>query len=293
MKIKAYAKINLSLDIIGRRDDGYHEMEMIMQSISLHDELDIGLDDTGDVSISSDSPYTPCDDRNICYKAAQLFRERYDIQKGVHIDIRKKIPVSAGLAGGSTDAAATLLALRKLCKIWVSDHELEQMSTSLGADVPFCISGGMKLCTGIGEVLERVSLHDASKIYIALIMPRGYVSTKDAYMSYDALEAKTIVHPDTKKLVDGLSRRDIISTCKAYAGNVLEYARNPMSDRIDEIKSLLVKHGAGYASMSGSGPSVYGLFRDYYSARKFVNIFKAKYILPKERIYSAYFMKGR
>lgn len=176
MKIKAYAKINIALDVVGKREDGYHLLRMIMQTVDLYDVIEITKSDCN-IKLKCNKPYVPTDERNLAYKAAKLFKETYNIKDGVLIDLTKNIPVSAGMAGGSTDAAGVLKLMNRLFNVNASDEELRTLGLKLGADVPYCISGGTALCEGIGEKITQLKPFK-DKILVIVKPPFG-VSTKD------------------------------------------------------------------------------------------------------------------
>ena len=196
MKIKAYAKINISLDVVGKRkEDGYHLLRMIMQNIDLYDEIYVEKRKEG-ITIDCNKNYVPTDSRNLAYKAAMLFKEKYNIKEGVYINIIKNIPVSAGLAGGSTDGAAVLKLMNKLFEINASDEELMEMGLSLGADIPYCIKGGTALCEGVGEKITP--LKPFKDKILVLVKPSFGVSTKEVYKAFDLEKAR--IHPRTEKI---------------------------------------------------------------------------------------------
>ena len=205
MKIKAYAKINISLDVVGKRkEDGYHLLRMIMQNIDLYDEIYVEKRKEG-ITIDCNKNYVPTDSRNLAYKAAMLFKEKYNIKEGVYINIIKNIPVSAGLAGGSTDGAAVLKLMNKLFEINASDEELMEMGLSLGADIPYCIKGGTALCEGVGE--EITPLKPFKDKILVLVKPSFGVSTKEVYKSFDLEKAR--IHPRTEKLIEAIEKDDL------------------------------------------------------------------------------------
>lgn len=260
--LNANAKINLSLDVLGKRQDGYHEIRMIMQSISLHDEVFIGISKDG-VEVTCNKPWIPSGDKNIAYKAAALLMKKYQISKGVKIRINKNIPAAAGLAGGSTDAAAVLKGMNTLFSLGISNDELMILGKEIGADVPFCLMGGTALAEGIGEKLTCLSpLYDMS---VVLVKPRISVSTAWVYSNLD-LE-KITSRPDTDFLVNAIEKKNILKLAQNMR-NVLEDVTVSKYPVINEIKDVLVKNGALGSMMSGSGPTVFGIFEDKQSAKK-------------------------
>ncbi len=271
MYMKAYAKINLSLDVVGKREDGYHLLRMIMQSIDLYDLINIDLKEAG-IELSCDKAYVPVDSRNIAYKAAELFLKEYGIDSGVRIDIQKNIPVAAGLAGGSTDAAAVLKGLRDLLKPEVTDEELMGLGVRIGADVPYCIAGGTALCEGIGEKITKLDPF-RDKILILVKPPFG-VSTKTVYQKLDI--GKIRIHPPTNRLIKAMREQDLNYVSKNMK-NVLENVTLNRKHTLRLIKDELVELGAMGSMMSGSGPSVFGFFEDMLQAQRCYDAMKLKY----------------
>lgn len=271
MLIKAYAKINISLDVVGKREDGYHLLEMIMQNIELYDILRIEKSRRY-INIGCNKPYVPTDERNLVYKAAKLFMDAYNVKGGVNISIHKNIPVAAGLAGGSTDAAATLLAMRELYELDVSDDELRKLGLNIGADVPYCIKGGTALCTGIGEIVTPLKPFKGH--ILVLVKPNFGVSTKEVYKNLDL--NKVHKHPDTKRLIKAIENDDIVYISQNMR-NVLENVTLKKHIILKEIKEKMIRGGALGSMMSGSGPSVFGFFDDMLKAQRCYDHFKEKY----------------
>lgn len=263
MKIKAYAKINISLDIVGKREsDGYHLLKMVMQNIDLYDEISIEKQNK-DITISCNKSYVPTDSRNLAYKAASLFKETYNIEDGVHIDIVKNIPVSAGLAGGSTDAAAVLKLMNKIFKVNASNEELMELGLKLGADIPYCINGGTALCEGIGEKIT--SLPPFKDKILVLVKPSFGVSTKEVYKAFDL--DKVRVHPKTENLIEAMEQ-DNLYYVASNMKNLLENVTLRKHNILIKIKEEMNKYGAVGSMMSGSGPSVFAFFDDMLKAQK-------------------------
>ena len=248
LRAKAYAKINLSLDIVGVRDDGYHLIKTVMQSISLHDVVSVDKLESG-TTISCNDPAVPCDERNIVYKCAKRFFERTGESFGIHIDIQKNIPSQAGLGGGSADGAAVLVLLNRLCGDILTTQELCEIGAIVGADIPFCIVGGCVLCEGIGEVLTPID--SKTELDLCIVKPDFGVSTVEAYKAFDS--AEKFLHPDTDAVIKSLESGDK-KTLADNLVNVLE-----MDERIDKIKKDLVESGAVAACMSGSGSAVFAI----------------------------------
>jgi len=263
MKIKAYAKINISLDIVGKREsDGYHLLKMIMQNIDLYDEISIEKQKE-DITISCNKSYVPTDSRNLAYKAASLFKNTYNIEDGVHIDIVKNIPVSAGLAGGSTDAAAVLKLMNKMFNVNASNEELMELGLKLGADIPYCINGGTALCEGIGEKITPLP-HFKDKILV-LVKPSFGVSTKEVYKAFNL--DKVRIHPKTENLIEAMEQDNLYYVANNMK-NLLENVTLRKHNILIKIKEDMNKYGAVGSMMSGSGPSVFAFFDDMLKAQR-------------------------
>ncbi|WP_297712394.1 4-(cytidine 5'-diphospho)-2-C-methyl-D-erythritol kinase [Clostridium sp.] len=263
MKIKAYAKINISLDIVGKREsDGYHLLKMIMQNIDLYDEISIEKQKK-DIRISCNKSYVPTDSRNLAYKAANLFKETYNIEDGVHIDIVKNIPVSAGLAGGSTDAAAVLKLMNKIFKVNASNEELMELGLKLGADIPYCINGGTALCEGIGEKIT--ALQPFKDKILVLVKPSFGVSTKEVYKAFNLDRVR--VHPKTENLIKAMEQDDLYYVANNMK-NLLENVTLRKHNILIKIKEEMNRYGAVGSMMSGSGPSVFAFFDDMLKAQR-------------------------
>lgn len=271
MRIKAYAKINISLDIVGKREDGYHLLEMIMQSIDLYDELNIEKQNE-DITIKCNKPYVPTDERNLAYKAAKLFIEKYQINSGVSININKNIPVCAGLAGGSTDGAAVLKAMNEIFGIHASDEELMELGLQLGADVPYCIKGGTALCRGIGE--EVTKLNDFKDKILVLVKPPFGVSTKSVYQEFDLSKARS--HPNTDVLIKAIEENDLTLVANNMK-NLLENVTLRKHKILISIKEEMKNSGSIGTMMSGSGPTVFAFFDDMLKAQKCFEKMRVKY----------------
>ncbi len=262
MKINAYAKINIGLDVLARRPDGYHEVRMVMQTVGLHDEIMVETCDEPGIFISSDSGKVPLGEDNLIYKAAALIMKEYSLLRGVRIKLTKNIPVAAGLAGGSTDAAATLRAIDRLYDLGLSDDRLCELGVRIGADVPYCLTGGTVLCEGIGEKMTKLDAHPACTVLLA--KPPEGVST--AYV-YKHLELDKVTHPDIDAIIDGIRANDL-SAVASHTGNVLESVTIPEHPVIGRIKDIMRNNGAKASLMSGSGPTVFGLFESEDDAKK-------------------------
>ncbi len=262
--VKALAKINIGLDVTGIREDGYHEVRMIMQTINLFDKLTIKKVEDGTVSMKTNLRYLPVDDDNLCIKAAKLLINEFNIKQGVEIQLEKHIPVAAGMAGGSTDGAAVLFAMNRLFNLGLSQKDLMERGVKLGADVPYCVMRGTALAEGIGEVLSP--LPPMIKCPVLIAKPSISVSTKQVY---EALDSKfdTVTHPDIDQLIADIEAKDLHALC-SHMGNVLEEVTIPMHPIISDIKQNMLDNGAVGAMMSGSGPTVFGFFEDNKTARK-------------------------
>jgi 4-diphosphocytidyl-2-C-methyl-D-erythritol kinase len=256
MKIyeKAPAKINLLLDVLHKRPDGYHEVEMIMTMVDLADRVEMTELPRDTIIISSQAGYIPLDEKNLAFQAARLIKERYQVRQGVYIHLDKHIPVAAGLAGGSSDAAATLRGLNRLWGLHIPTEELQQLAAELGSDIPFCITGGTALARGRGEVLEPIEA--PPQCWVILAKPPINVSTADVYGRLNAAAIER--HPSASAMIDAIRRNDFHRMC-AQMGNVLEDVTIPMHPEVKQIKDLMLKLGADGALMSGSGPTVFCL----------------------------------
>ena len=277
-QVKCPAKINLSLDVLSRRDDGYHNLSMIMQEVNLFDTISFELSEGHEVFLTSNDPDVPTDDGNLIVKATKLFFEETKLRASAKIYLDKKIPSGAGLGGGSSDAAGTLKALNNAFGNPISWDKLVLMSKQLGADVPFFLYGGCMLAEGIGEILTP--LPSLKNVHILLAKPPVFVSTAYVFknLSLDSIKA----HPDTKKAIEALRQSDLdllAASCK----NVLETVTAKEYPQIEEYKRIMIDMGAAYSLMSGSGSTVFGVFKELSSANaayeKFKTLTKDVYIV--------------
>lgn len=267
--VNGYAKINLGLDVTGKLDNGYHLLRSVMQQIDIYDTVELtgvcdgysepvenkDIDDAGlQITLTSDSDAVPLDQTNLAFKAAKLLMEHDGIKEGVHIHIIKRIPVAAGLAGGSTDAAAVLLGMNELFGLGHSKEELQELGVRLGADVPFCILGKTALAEGIGERLTRIET--MPEMYIVIAKPSIGVSTKYVY---ENLRLEQIVHPDMERILASMRQKDL-KAMTGLLGNVLESVTMERYPLIRELKEAMLETGAEGSLMSGSGPTVFGVF---------------------------------
>ena len=271
----AYAKINLSLDILGRMDNGYHIVKMVMQTIDLSDTLIFETQDRDcpasmEITLVSDNGEIPAGEDNLIVRAVRRMEAKYSIRKDLKITLKKRIPVAAGLAGGSTDAAAALRAVRDLFVPEVSDEELQKIGVTLGADIPYCITGGTQLSEGIGEVLTV--LPDAPQCGLVIVKPPVGVSTGEVYKRYDSLDQVT--HPDIDAQIRAIEEGDLTGMAK-QCGNVLEEVTGAMYPMIGEIERFFENEGALVSRMSGSGPTVFAVFTDDEKAGRAAEAFEA------------------
>lgn len=263
IRLKARAKINLGLDVLGKREDGYHEVRMVMQTVGIYDRLIITRIPEDEIRIKSNLAFLPLNENNLIYKAAKLLKEEYGYKGGVEIDLNKFIPVAAGMAGGSTDAASTLFGINRLFDLGMSQHKMMELGLKLGADVPYCVMRGTALAEGIGEKLTRLS--PMPHCWLLVAKPPVNVSTKLVYESLDM--GGVVEHPDIDGIIKAIEEQDI-SGVAAKLGNVLEQVTIPLYPVIDTIKKDMLMHGALNSMMSGSGPTVFGIFPDEKTALK-------------------------
>lgn len=259
---KAYAKVNLGLDVIRRREDGYHEVRMIMQTVDLYDILAFTRREEPGIVVMTDREELPGDESNLVYKAARLLMETYSIGEGIKIELQKRIPMAAGMAGGSTDAAAVFHGMNEMFELGMSEDEMCTLGVKIGADVPYCIKGGTALAEGIGEILKR--LPDTPGCMVLIAKPNIDVSTKFVYENLHA--EKLDCHPDIDGMRAAIEAGDLCGVARRM-GNVLETVTVKAYPVIGEIKEAMMKKGAWNALMSGSGPTVFGIFGEEEEAR--------------------------
>lgn len=270
IRLKARAKINLGLDVVRRRKDGYHEVKMVMQMLRLYDQIDIEKTQESGILVRSNLSFLPTDERNIAYKAAKVMIDQFGLEQGVIIRIEKHIPVAAGMAGGSTDCAAVLYGMNKLFGLRLNQKKLRELGVKLGADVPYCLMRQTALSEGIGEILTPISPLQDCPILIA--KPSVSVSTRHVY-EHLKLDEQTM-HPDIDGIVTALADGDLYGVTDRMA-NVLETVTVPEHPVIDKIKKQMMASGAVNALMSGSGPTVFGIFDDEEKAKKACEDMKA------------------
>lgn len=281
ISLKALAKVNLGLDVVRRREDGYHEVKMIMQTIHLYDRLDIRKMKEPGIQIQSNLSFLPVNENNLIYKAGKLLMDEFGITEGVSVKLDKRIPVAAGMAGGSTDAAAMLWGMNRLFSLKLSLEELMKRGVTIGADVPYCLMRGTALAEGIGEKLSP--LPPMMKVPILIAKPQISVSTKFVYSNLRL--DKDMVHPDIDQCIEDIRRGSLTDLC-AHMGNVLESVTIPAYPVIREIKEHMMENGAVGAMMSGSGPTVFGLFSDEKTAKK------AYYAMRKSGLAKQVYLSG-
>lgn len=261
IRLKARAKINLGLDVLGKREDGYHEVRMIMQTIGIYDRIILTRIPEDEIRIKINLGFLPVNENNLIYKAIKLMKDEYNLPGGIEVDLNKFIPVAAGMAGGSTDAASTLFGMNKLFNLKLPMEKLMELGVNIGADVPYCVMRGTALAEGIGEKLTKLS--PIPHCHILIAKPPINVSTK---MVYEKLDSKEITnHPNIDGIIDAINEGDI-NKIAARMGNVLEDVTIPLYPVINTIKQDMLEHGAINAMMSGSGPTVFGIFPDEQSA---------------------------
>ncbi len=263
IRLKALAKINLGLDVLRRREDGYHEVRMVMQTLKMYDKITMKKTQEPGIEIKSNLFYVPENENNLAYRAAKLLMDEFHLEEGVFIDLQKFIPVAAGMAGGSADAAAVLYGMNRMFQLKLSKQQLMKRGVQIGADVPYCIMRGTVLAEGIGERLTPLSPMPACSVVVA--KPPISVSTK---FVYENLELDKIDrHPQIDMVLEGL-REGNLHKVAANMGNVLETVTIPNYPVIAEIRDQMLEMGALGAMMSGSGPTVFGLYEDEKSAQK-------------------------
>ncbi len=262
LELKALGKVNLGLDILGKKENGYHEVRMVMQTVYLYDRVILERSRTPGIRIETNLKFLPVNENNIAYKAAELLKNEFGIDEGIKIILDKHIPVAAGMAGGSSNAAAVLFGMNRMYGLGLSEEELKKRGVNLGADVPYCIMRGTVLAEGIGEKLTP--LPSIPKCYVLIAKPPLSASTEIVYEKYDALSQ--VEHPDIDGIIQGLEIGDIGRVASGM-GNVLEQVMLKEYPVIAQIKKAMLDLGALGALMSGSGPTVFGLFESRSQAR--------------------------
>lgn len=271
LELNAYAKVNLGLDVIRKREDGYHELRMIMQTVDLYDTLTLEKTEAEGISMTCNVEGLPCDKSNLVYKSAKLMFEEYKLPGGIRMHLEKRIPMAAGMAGGSTDAAAVFNGMNKLYDLNISKERLCELGVKIGADVPYCIIGGTALSEGIGEVLTR--LPNVPDCVVLIAKPDFDVSTKYVF---ENLHANSLIyHPDIDAMTEAIRNGDLPGIIKVM-DNVLETVTEAKYTEITSIKNVMKEHGAMRAMMSGSGPTVFGLYEDKKAAEEAAKAIREK-----------------
>ena len=269
LKLKAKAKINLGLDVVRKREDGYHEVRMIMQMINLYDKITLRKKTEPGITVTTNLAYLPVNEDTLVYRAAKLLMDEFQVDGGLEIELQKYIPVAAGMAGGSTDAAAVMVGVNRIFQLGLNKKQLMERGVKIGADVPFCIMRGTALAEGIGEELTPLPAMPHCSLVIA--KPKIHVSTKFVYGNLKVRELTE--HPDIDGQVQAL-RENNLEQLVARMGNVLETVTIPAYPVIDEIKHTMMKYGAMGAMMSGSGPTVFGIFEKEDKAQEVCRLLK-------------------
>lgn len=256
---KAYGKINLTLDVTGRREDGYHLVRMIMQTVDIYDTVTITKNEGTEITLTTDSGSIPAGPTNLVWRAADVIRREFGLKDGLSIHLVKRIPIAAGMAGGSADAAAVFRLLRSLYELDVTDERLCELALPLGADIPYCIVGGTQLSEGIGEVLTGLPLPPANTLLVC--KPKLDVSTAWVYREYDSIPENEIRHPDVDGMVKAIQEGNLKEMCRLF-GNVLEQKTGAEYTVIGKLEQYFLEHGALGSIMTGSGPTVFAVYDD-------------------------------
>lgn len=286
LNLKARAKINLGLDVIRRRPDGYHDLRMIMQTVNVYDRVKLTRTKASGIRIATNVSFLPVNENNLVWKAAALLMNEFPQEEGIYVDLTKTIPVAAGLAGGSADAAAVLVGMNRLFGLGLDQQGLMERGVKLGADVPYCILRGSALAEGIGEVLTPLSSSVSCQVVLA--KPAAHVSTKYVYTNL-RIDDHT-KHPDIDGQVAALETGDLEKLC-ACMGNVLESVTVPVCPEISVIKKTMLSAGAAGSMMSGSGPTVFGLFREMGQAQEAADLIREQNLAEQVFVTDFYFPK--
>ncbi len=285
INLRAFGKVNLGLDVIRKREDGFHDLDMIMQTVGIFDRINIKISDEPGVRLTTNAGFLPVDDNNLIVKAAKFIIDEYDIKKGVDIYLGKKLPVAAGMAGGSSDCAAVLVGMNKLFNLRISMKKLMVIGETFGSDVPYCLMRGTARARGKGEVLT--SLKAAPQCYVVITRMAFGVSTKFVYENL--VLDDSVVHPDIEGMVDAIENGDLKGITDRM-GNVLESVTIKKYPQIEEVKNIMRDNGALNAMMSGSGPTVFGIFDDKEKAQQAVSVLKDN--ASVKRCYLTYFFNN-
>lgn len=271
LELNAYAKVNLGLDVLRRREDGYHELRMIMQTVDLYDTLTLEKTEEEGIAMTCNIDGLPCDESNLVYKSAKLMFEEYNLPGGISMHLEKRIPMAAGMAGGSTDAAAVFNGMNELYDLNESKERLCELGVKIGADVPYCIVGGTALSEGIGELLTM--LPNVPDCVVLIAKPDFDVSTKYVF---ENLHANSLTyHPDIDAMADAIRAGDLAGVVKVM-DNVLETVTEAKYTEITDIKNVMKEHGAMRAMMSGSGPTVFGLYEEVKDAKAAAKVIRER-----------------
>lgn len=272
IRMNARAKINITLDAIRKREDGYHDLRMIMQTVNLCDNIFIKKTETGVIEMKCGTSWLPCDERNLMYRAAAALKEKCKINSGIYMELVKNIPIAAGLAGGSSDCAAVLVGMNRIFELGLTDTELMEIGKELGADVPYCIMRGTALAEGIGERLTPLA--PFPNCFILLAKPPISVSTASVFGALKVNELEK--HPDTELVLDLIKKNDLKAVSENMS-NVLESVTVEQYPIIADIKAAMLENGALGSIMSGSGPTVFGIFESYESGLKALKAVRRKF----------------
>lgn len=286
--LRPLAKVNLGLDVVGKREDGYHEVRMIMQTLNLHDHMVMEKTDETKVTMKTNLHYLPVNENNLVVKAIEQMREEFGITQGVKVNLKKVIPVAAGMGGGSSDAAAALFGMNLLFDLHLRTKDLMERGLKIGADVPFCILRGTALAEGIGEKLS--TLGKVPKCGVLVVKPAFGVSTKKVYEEFDQLS--NVTHPDIDRLISAIRAQSLDEMCQ-YMGNNLELITQTQYPIIGDIKDKMCSLGAMKALMSGSGPTVFGIYRTMDEAERAAQHFSQMEGVGQIHVTSFYNVKGR
>ncbi|MCQ2508085.1 MAG: 4-(cytidine 5'-diphospho)-2-C-methyl-D-erythritol kinase [Dorea sp.] len=283
IELKAHGKVNLALDVLGRRPNGYHDVKMVMQSLEIYDDVSVEKTEEAGIVVTTNRPDLPVDRSNLAYKAADMLLSEFGIQEGVKIHLEKHIPVAAGMAGGSTDGAAVLIGVNEIFELGLTEQELRDRGVKLGADVPYCIMQGTVLAEGIGEELSRLA--PMPQCHVLLAKPPVGVSTKIVYEKLDSYEG--YAHPDVDAVVGGLKEGNL-AKITSNMGNVLEQVTADMYPEITRIENLMKECGALNSMMSGSGPTVFGIYDKEETAMKAMEVMKESGLANEIRVVGVY-----
>lgn len=283
LQLKAYGKINLALDVLRKREDGYHDLDMIMQMVDVYDDIIIEKNNNKDIVVKTDKAVLSNGKDNLAYMAAKTLMDEFGISQGVIITINKRIPIAGGMAGGSSDCATTMIGINQMFNLGLDKKALMERGVKLGADVPYCILGGTAIARGIGEVLTP--LKTPPQCHVIIAKPPVSVSTAFVYGHIRPNQIKK--HPDVEKMVEAINNQDL-KMLASLLSNVMEEVTIPEYPIIQDIKEVMLENGALNSIMSGSGPTAFGLYDDKESAEKTVELLKEKQLT--EQLYLTKFI---